>query len=393
MTYDLPPTGEDFRPRPGDDSAALLESRDQRPLVAASAGRRGLALSVGGAALLGVLVFVWLGARRGHELDSAATPGSAAHQNDALVAASAPPPELAAAEAAARGLIPPTAGLPFPVAAPTGVAPPMGPERTLVSLPPQNDFAQRLRAPALVVDLGDADSASSSAASRVAGGGQTPAPKAGGPASSLSGEEQFATRVSAEQPERSEATLLNNRATLIAQGATITGVLETALNSDLPGFARAVVSRDVRGFDGSQVLIPRGSRVIGQYKSALAQGQSRAFVIWTRVIRPDGASIQIGSPGTDPLGRAGLSGSVNTHFFQRFSGAILLSVINAGVTSIGRQPSTQIVIGSGQDAVTASLAALVPAAIPPTIKVAQGTAIRIFVARDLDFSTVPGLVK
>ncbi len=185
---------------------------------------------------------------------------------------------------------------------------------------------------------------------------------------------------------------LHHRATLIPQGSTITGVLETALNSDLPGYTRAVVSRDVRGFDGSEILIPRGSRVIGEYKSAVAQGQTRAFVIWTRVIRPDGASIQIASSGTDPLGRAGLAGKVNTHFFERFSGAILLSVIDAGVQNLAnRNNSTSIVIGSGGggvDAATASLSALVPAAIPPTIKVAQGAPIRIFVARDLDFSTV-----
>ena len=170
-------------------------------------------------------------------------------------------------------------------------------------------------------------------------------------------------------------------------------MLETALNSDLPGYTRAVVSRDVRGFDGSEVLVPRGSRVIGEYKSAVAQGQTRAFVIWTRIIRPDGASIQIASSGTDPLGRAGLAGKVNTHFFERFSGAILLSVIDAGVENLAnRNNNTSIVIGSSGsgvgDAATASLSALVPAVIPPTIKVAQGAPIRIFVARDLDFSTV-----
>ena len=108
----------------------------------------------------------------------------------------------------------------------------------------------------------------------------------------------------------------------------IPAVLETALDSDLPGYTRAVVSRDVRGFDGSTVLIPRGSRLIGQYKSGVALGQSRVFVIWTRVIRPDGVSVQIGSPATDPLGRAGLDGKVDNHFFTRFGGSILLSVMN-----------------------------------------------------------------
>lgn len=154
-----------------------------------------------------------------------------------------------------------------------------------------------------------------------------------------------------------------------------------------------MVSRDVRSFDGSTVLIPRGSRLVGQYKSAVAQGQSRAFVIWTRVIRPDGASIQIGSPAADTLGRAGLAGSVNRHFFQRFTNSVLLSVVNAAVAAVSRGSNTQILIGSSQEA-TGLAAALLPTQIvPPTIKVAQGTPVRVFVARDLDFTAVGGAAE
>ena len=212
---------------------------------------------------------------------------------------------------------------------------------------------------------------------------------AGRPA--LNSDEQFAERVGSSEPDRARATTLHDLPDTVPQGAMIPGVLETALDSDLPGYARAVVSRDVRGFDGSNILIPRGSRVIGQYKSAVAQGQSRAFVIWTRVIRPDGVSIQIGSSGTDPLGRAGLSGRVNTHFLARFGGSILLSVINAGIASLTTRPSTEVVIGSTQEATGMAASALLPGNVSPTIKVPQGTPIRIFVARDLDFSSVGGV--
>ncbi len=187
--------------------------------------------------------------------------------------------------------------------------------------------------------------------------------------------------------------MLRGKSFVVAQGATIPGVLETALNSDLPGFARAIVSRDVRSFDGSSVLIPRGSRVVGEYRSAAAQGQSRAFVIWTRILRPDGVSIQIGSPATDPLGRAGLSGSVDRHFLEEYSGAILLSVINAGAAAAAGTPSTQVVIGSPAAAtgLASTVSAFAPTMVPPTIKVPQGTPIRIFVARDLDFGPVQSM--
>jgi type IV secretion system protein VirB10 len=210
-------------------------------------------------------------------------------------------------------------------------------------------------------------------------------------AMSVSDDELFAQRVETEaEPDHARATVLHHKGSVVAQGAMIAAVLETALDSDLPGFARAVVSRDVRSFDGQAVLIPRGSRVIGEYRPATAQGQTRAFVIWTRVLRPDGVSIQIGSPATDPLGRAGLSGAVDTHFFERFGGAILLSVVNAGATALAGSPSTEVVVGSSQQAtgLAATASAFAPQNIPPTIKVPQGAPIRIFVARDLEFTNV-----
>ncbi|WP_254063148.1 TrbI/VirB10 family protein [Caulobacter sp. S45] len=215
--------------------------------------------------------------------------------------------------------------------------------------------------------------------------------------STLTAEEQFAARISTdEEPERARATLLRDRGTVIAQGAVIPAVLETALDSNLPGFTRAVVSRDVRSFDGSTVLVPRGSRVIGQYKSGLALGASRAFVIWTRILRPDGASIQIGSPGTDDLGRAGFAGSVDRHFFERFSGAILTSVLSAGVTAAAGQGATEVVVGpttTNTSELASPASPLQPQNISPTIKVPRGSSILIFVAKDLDFTLVDSASK
>jgi type IV secretory pathway VirB10-like protein len=240
-----------------------------------------------------------------------------------------------------------------------------------------------------VVDLAEPAAGGAPAASAAAAKEGTAASGKAAP-SGLTADEQFAARVeTGREPDHARATVLRDKGSVVAQGAMIPAVLETALDSDLPGFARAVVSRDVRSFDGLAVLIPRGSRVIGEYRPATALGQSRAFVIWTRVLRPDGVSIQIGSPATDPLGRAGLSGTVDNHFFERFSGAILLSVINAGVTALAGSPSTEVVIGSSQDAtgVAAAASAFAPANIAPTIKVPQGAPLRIFVARDLEFAS------
>ncbi len=363
------------------------------PAVASQHPPRGGWLIGGGATALGVLCFAWLYGAQTPVSDSIVTQGK---RPAGLVAPLAPPAEFAAVEAAARGATLPPApnASPTPSALPDAgsLAPMAVSSGGFVSpVPPGPDESQRLKAPALIVDLSVAPPAPASEPAKA--GTSEGARSSGGKnstAARLDSDEQFAERVSAAEPEKARATQLHNLATVVPQGAIIPAVLETALNSDLPGFARAVVSRDVRGFDGSTAVIPRGSRLVGQYKSAVAQGQSRAFVIWTRVIRPDGVSIQIGSPAADTLGRAGLAGKVNRHFFQRFTNAVLLSVVNASIASVARGSGTQILIGSSQEATGLAAALLPTEAIPPTIKIAQGTPVRVFVARDLDFTAVGG---
>ena len=365
---------------------------DIRPSVGAARSPGGWLVG-GGSVLLGLFAFLWLSSHR-------QPPPAAIRADQPATGAAAveplPPPELLAMQAAGRGAaltLAQPASPPPPPPLPVIIAPPAPtPIVTAAPLPAAPvtiiDGAARRRAPTLVVDFGEGGAAPTATGGNTTGAAARTGTAAAGAA--LNADEQFATRAEATQPERSRAVMLRNTSGTVAQGAMIPAVLETALNSDLPGFARAVVSRDVRSFDGRTVLIPRGSRVIGQYRSAAALGASRAFVIWTRILRPDGASVQIGSSGTDELGRAGLAGKVDRHFFERFGGSVLLSVITAGVNSISGTPSTQVVIGSSQDAsaLASSASAFAPQAISPTIRVAQGTAIRIFVARDLDFSSV-----
>ena len=125
----------------------------------------------------------------------------------------------------------------------------------------------------------------------------------------------------------SHSTSLGDRELIIAQGKLIDAVLESAVNTDQPGMLRALVANDIYGDSGRTVLLPRGSRLIGQYNSDVARGQSRVFVIWQRVIRPDGIDVQLDSGGTDSLGQAGVEGKVNNHFWTMFGAATLLSVI------------------------------------------------------------------
>jgi type IV secretion system protein VirB10 len=374
----MPPT-----PTPNNDPRLELTpppepsaTQDLRPDVAQVGAGQSPWLIIGGAVLLGLIVFLWISSHRPKPAPSliAANPSAATD----LPAPPQTPPDIAAMQTAARQpqAPPQAAPPPLPQSAPT-TAP-----VTILASPPAP--AQTSHAPVLVVDLAQPAAATPQPAS-------SDAAKTASPAGNLNSDEQFAARLaSAAEPARTHATALKNKSAVVAEGAMIPAVLETALDSDLPGYARAVVSRDVLSFDGRAVLIPRGSRVVGEYRSAAAQGQSRAFVIWTRVLRPDGVSVQIGSPATDPLGRAGLSGTVDSHFFERFSGAILLSIVNAGATALAGSPSTEVVIGSSaaSSGVAGAASAYAPANISPTIKVPQGAPIRIFVAHDLDFSGV-----
>lgn len=190
--------------------------------------------------------------------------------------------------------------------------------------------------------------------------------------------------------QTARASRLRDTALIAPQGTVIPAVLETALNSDLPGFARAVVSSDVRGYDNSTVLIPKGSKLVGEYKSAVSPGQSRAFVVWTRLLTPEGVSIDLGSPAADELGRGGLAGETNTHFLRRFSSSILTTVITAGlaVAASGGGGSTAIILSSPATTAGATAPLARDLDIPDTISVKQGAAIKVLVAKDLDFSSV-----
>lgn len=187
--------------------------------------------------------------------------------------------------------------------------------------------------------------------------------------------------------DRVMAGRLLNPSLTVPQGTLIAAVLETALDSTRPGAVRAIVSRDVRSFDGSKILIPRGSRLYGEYESDLATGQKRALVIWHRLTRPDAVIIDLGSPAADPLGRAGIGGKVDTHFFERFGGAILQSALDIGVAvasrSIADYPVIVALPGSTQQVTRQQ-----PAQVQPTLRVQQGSSVSVFVSRDLDFSTV-----
>jgi type IV secretion system protein VirB10 len=340
-------------PRDGEGAQVIdLATRNVLPQVSQRKKADGLGLAAG------VLIVAALGGLTLWSMDSA--------RNPAGLAPATPAPQPAAPV--------PAAVVPAPVVAAPAVAPaPLpapAPAPVLAAAPAAGPQANRYASPTVVFDVG---TGAAVAVPGVAG----EAAKGGSP------NDDFAARVGGTGGTAS-ASHSFDPATTVTQGTLIPAVLETAIDTDVPGYVRAIVSTDVRSFDGKRVLVPRSSRLVGQYKSGLTAGQKRAYVIWSRLIRPDGVSVNLGSPAVSFGGETGLPGKVNSHFFERFGSAMLLSVVG-GLTTLASSGSNVIVSGGGS---AASSAVQSGAQIGPTIRVRQGEPIRVFTAKDLDFSKV-----
>ena len=245
----------------------------------------------------------------------------------------------------------------------------------------QQPAVNRYNSPALVFDGSTAAGMANAAASA---GALTSATPEGSVVAGGGSANEFASRIGGVGGGPATARQDINPATTVAQGTMIPAILETAINTDVPGYVRAVVSQDVRSYDGARVLVPRSSRLVGQYQSGLQAGQTRAYVVWTRLIRPDGVSVALQSAGTAFDGTTGLEGKVDTHFFSRFGSAMLLSVIG-GLTTVA-SGGASVVLGGGQSAATTALQQ--DGQRPPTVRVRMGEPVRVYTARDLDFGQV-----
>ncbi len=181
----------------------------------------------------------------------------------------------------------------------------------------------------------------------------------------------------------------------IKAGSILPGVLITGISSDLPGQITAQASENV--YDtatGRFLLIPQGARFNGEYDSKIAYGQERVLIVWSRIIMPNGNSVNLeGMPGTDLSGYAGVTGAVNNHYGKLITGVILGSVIGAGAqAAVGGQGSANVPPAFPQLFVSGAAANINQAGqqitqknlnLQPTIEVPPGQKINIFVTKDM----------
>ncbi|MBD8689853.1 MULTISPECIES: type IV secretion system protein VirB10 [unclassified Rhizobium] len=214
-----------------------------------------------------------------------------------------------------------------------------------------------------------------------------------GPLDSVNGETSLSGRLRATQSEASKASLLKNPDYTITQGTIIPCILQTAIDTSLAGFIKCVIPENIRGATGHVILMDKGTTVVGEIQSGLQQGQARVFVLWTRAQTPSNAVISLSSPGADEVGRAGFSGKIDNHFWKRFGGAMMLSIVQgafqAGANYAGKSENGTTfnsIQNNGEPLAETALKATID--IPPTLTKNQGETVSIFVARDLDFSDV-----
>lgn len=187
------------------------------------------------------------------------------------------------------------------------------------------------------------------------------------------------------------AQVLPTQRLLLPKGAFLDCTLETAIDSTLPGMTTCVTATDTFGVDGEVVLLERGTKLVGETRGQVQQGSARVFVLWNEARTPTGVIVPLASPGADELGRAGLPGSVDRHFWERFGAAMLVSVIDGAIQAAvqsGRGNSGTVIVNPSatQDVMTEVLKGTVN--IPPTVVKQQGDRIQVLVARDLDFRSV-----
>lgn len=294
-----------------------------------------------------------------------------------------------------------------------------------IELAREAKLLERVRSSAMVFDQSNRTTGAAQASADSAGAGQFGSgvesgaqPSAATDGNATDSDRAFLKAMGGQGVEVSVASQNRRTDAWIPQGTMIRGTLETAINSDLAGMVKGIVREDVYSIDGRRILIPAGSSLIGDYKSGVERGQERILIVWTRMIRGDGVSVQLGSYGTDRLGRSGMTGVVDRKYWERFGPPALMTLIGGAtqyIAQLGQKPDRNITIINDSGSVTSipqdngdtsqdrarQIAAETIASgiqqlgteafqdsrnIRPTIHIPQGSDINVFVTRDLDFA-------
>jgi type IV secretion system protein VirB10 len=317
------------------------------------------------------------------------------HYETPRLAGSAPPSAGAPVEdksaAAVAQLLGPAPELP---AATTLNAPLASPYTPSAKTPAQLSFDRKLAGPVFAsASNGSPPSETASAPGGVVAMPMSEPVTTHEPANVAGGERSMATLLQPTVTAAVQANVLPTQRMLLPQGAFIDCTLETAIDSTLPGMTTCVTATDTFSADGTVVLLERGTKLVGETRGQVQQGAARVFVLWSAARTPTGVVVPLASAGTDELGRSGLPGEVDRHFWDRFGAALLISVVEGGIQAAAQPHGGNGTVlynpSASGDVTTEVLKSTI--GIAPTVTKHQGDRIQILVARDLDFRRVYAL--
>jgi type IV secretion system protein VirB10 len=205
-----------------------------------------------------------------------------------------------------------------------------------------------------------------------------------------------------EKPEVASAQPLYNPDTLLLRGTYIRCVMETRIVTDIPGFSSCVVTEPVYSVNGRRLLLPKGSKVSGRYQGNTGD-LKRVAVLWDRITTPTGLDVNMASPGIDGLGGAGVPGQYDAHWGSRIASALLISLVSDAFkyAAADKGPESTTVTQGGtvitqpyESNTARAMERLANQALDKsvnraaTITVNQGSVVNIYVAKDVDFSSV-----
>ncbi|QQQ03483.1 TrbI/VirB10 family protein [Lysobacter enzymogenes] len=206
----------------------------------------------------------------------------------------------------------------------------------------------------------------------------------------------------AEREMPTSAQPLYNPDTLLLRGTYIRCVMETRIITDVPGFTSCVVTEPIYSVNGRRLLLPKGSKVSGRYQNNNGDIK-RVAVVWDRITTPTGLDVNMASPGVDNLGGAGIPGQYDAHWGSRIASALLISLISDafkyagaknGPESTTATPGGTVITQPYESNTAKAMERLANQALdksvnrPATITINQGSVVNIYVAKDVDFSSV-----
>lgn len=205
----------------------------------------------------------------------------------------------------------------------------------------------------------------------------------------------LAQRLESVTTNSSTARTIKNKSMILSKGTIIECILETRVDTTVPGMTTCIVPKNIYSMDGRVLLVEKGTRAIGEYQGSVANGLARIFMLWTELRTPKGVVININSPATDQLGAAGMGGYVDFHWWQRFGNALLFSMISDGFqyivnTANSNNTNSNVTYENTDNGMSEIIKEAMRQSgnIPPTLIKNQGERVAIFVARDLNFESV-----